>query len=284
MSLRDPLTRTIPASSTSHLLSRSHIMIIDDLTMKMMIREEMSANQSPRSNTIPMIELGRSLEQLHGVDTSAELRSLDNLDGCAGLSQRDSSSRTQAFRPAPPGLDNMIGLSEFRKLCPDEQHKLILSLLPQLKPFAAKMDRNLEGLSYSVGLASKQLDLRDTWEKVEREELEGELEAARYSGSTLKLPVDLSHANHTTCKSNGGRGDPTNSTSFPPTRLSHSPGSPPTHHQVPDISYCFQQLASLYVWASVIDIPGNCLFMWKVVKQFWWQRHKPLSSDFLLGS
>ena len=114
---------------------------------------------------------------------------------------------------------------------------MILSLLPQLKPFAAKMDRSLEGLSYSVGLASKQLDLRDTWEKVEREELEGELEAARYCGSTLKLPVDPSHANHTNCKTNEARGNvPTNSSSFPPTRLSHSAGSPPTHHQVPNHS------------------------------------------------
>ena len=106
----------------------------------------------------------------------------------------------------------MIGITDFKKLASDEQHNLILALLPLLKPFAARMDRNLEGLSYSVGLASKQLDLRDTWEKVEldvvvvvvvvvvntldkveREELEGELEAARYSGSTLKLPVDPSH-------------------------------------------------------------------------------------------
>ena len=198
----------------------------------MMNREDMSANESPRSNTIPMIELGRSLEQLHGRDTTAEFRSLDNLDGCAGLSQRDTSSRTQAFRPAPPGLDNMIGLSDFRKLDADEQHNLILSLLPQLKPFAAKMDRNLEGLSYSVGLASKQLDLRDTWEKVEREELEGELEAARYCGSTLKLPaVDPAEPKQTICKTSGVRGDPTNSR-FPPARLSHSPGSAPTHHQV----------------------------------------------------
>ena len=221
-------------------------MVIDDLTMMMMIREEMSANQSPRSNTIPMIELGRSLEQLHGRDTTAEFRSLDNLDGCAGLSQRDSSSRTQAFRPAPPGLDNMIGLSDFRKLCPDEQHNLILSLLPQLKPFAAKMDRSLEGLSYSVGLASKQLDLRDTWEKVEREELEGELEAARYCGSTLKLPVDPSHTNHTNCKTKETRGNvTTNSSSFPPTRLSYSAGSPPTHHQVPNHS--FLSAFSMYV-------------------------------------
>ena len=240
MSLREPQpgTRTIPASSTSHLLSRSNIMVIDDGDgmMMMMVREEMSANQSPRSNTIPMIELGRSLEQLHGRETTAEFRSLDNLDGCAGtLSQRDSSSRTQAFRPAPPGLDNMIGLTDFRKLCPDEQHNLILSLLPQLKPFAAKMDQSLEGLSYSVGLASKQLDLRDTWEKVEREELEGELEAARYCGSTLKLPVDPAQPpNQTTCKT---RVNPTNSSSFPQAaRLSHSEGSPPTHHQVQDHS------------------------------------------------
>ena len=162
---------------------------------------------------------------------AAEFRSLDNLDGCAGLSQRDSSSRTQAFRPAPPGLDNMIGLTDFRKLDPDEQHNLILSLLPQLKPFAAKMDRNLEGLSYSVGLASKQLDLRDTWEKVEREELEGELEAARYCGSTLKLPVldPAQQANH---KTSEVRGDPTTTGRFTPARLSHSAGSPPTHHQV----------------------------------------------------
>ena len=206
--------------------------------MRMMNREDMSANQSPRSNTIPMIELGRSLEQLHGRDTTAEFRSLDNLDGCAGLSQRDSSSRTQAFRPAPPGLDNMIGLSDFRKLDPDEQHNLILSLLPQLKPFAAKMDRSLEGLSYSVGLASKQLDLRDTWEKVEREELEGELEAARYCGSTLKLPVvDPAQPNHSVCKTSGAKDNPTNSSRFPATRLSHSAGSPPTHHQVSFITF-----------------------------------------------
>ena len=56
---------------------------------------------------------------------------------------------------------------------------MILSLLPLLKPFAARMDRSLEGLAFSVGLASKQLDLRDTWEKVEREELDTEVEAAR---------------------------------------------------------------------------------------------------------
>ena len=61
----------------------------------------------------------------------------------------------------------MIGITDFKKLASDEQHNLILALLPLLKPFAARMDRNLEGLSYSVGLASKQLDLRDTWEKVE---------------------------------------------------------------------------------------------------------------------
>ena len=73
----------------------------------------------------------------------------------------------------------MIGITDFKKLASDEQHNLILALLPLLKPFAARMDRNLEGLSYSVGLASKQLDLRDTWEKVEREELDTEVEAAR---------------------------------------------------------------------------------------------------------
>ena len=135
----------------------------------------MSANASPRSNTLPMMELGRSLEQLRD-----EFHSLDNLDGAAGnLSARDNLSTTQPFQRAPPSLDNMIGITDFRKLDSDDQHNMILSLLPLLKPFAARMDRSLEGLAFSVGLASKQLDLRDTWEKVEREELDTEVEAAR---------------------------------------------------------------------------------------------------------
>ena len=108
------------------------------------------------------------------------LDNLDNLDGAAGnLSARDNLSTTQPFQRAPPSLDNMIGITDFRKLDSDDQHNMILSLLPLLKPFAARMDRSLEGLAFSVGLASKQLDLRDTWEKVEREELDTEVEAAR---------------------------------------------------------------------------------------------------------
>ena len=149
----------------------------------------MSANASPRSNTLPMMELGRSLEQLrdefHSLDNLDNkhlhsLDDLDNLDGAAGnLSARDNLSTTQPFQRAPPSLDNMIGISDFRKLDSEDQHNMILSLLPLLKPFAARMDRSLEGLAFSVGLASKQLDLRDTWEKVEREELDTEVEAAR---------------------------------------------------------------------------------------------------------
>merc|ERR1719270_1697459 len=116
----------------------------------------MSANASPRSTTLPMMELGRSLEQLRD-----ELHNLDNLDGAAGsLSARDNLSTTQPFQRAPPSLDNMIGISDFRKLDSEDQHNMILSLLPLLKPFAARMDRSLEGLAFSVGLASKQLDLR----------------------------------------------------------------------------------------------------------------------------
>ena len=155
----------------------------------------MSANASPRSNTLPMMELGRSLEQLRDEFHRFELLktcqhldyyefhsldNLDNLDGAAGnLSARDNLSTTQPFQRAPPSLDNMIGITDFRKLDSDDQHNMILSLLPLLKPFAARMDRSLEGLAFSVGLASKQLDLRDTWEKVEREELDTEVEAAR---------------------------------------------------------------------------------------------------------
>ena len=158
----------------------------------------MSANASPRSTTLPMMELGRSLEQLrdefHSLDNLDNkhlhsLDNLDNLDGAAGsLSARDNLSTTQPFQRAPPSLDNMIGISDFRKLDSEDQHNMILSLLPLLKPFAARMDRSLEGLAFSVGLASKQLDLRDTWEKVEREELDTEVEAARWSCDTSNLP------------------------------------------------------------------------------------------------
>lgn len=139
----DSTKHPFPPSSTSNLLSREEVGGHPS--------PRSAYNMSPRSNTIPMIELGRSLEQLRGPDTSAEFRSLDSLDGGAG--GRDGGDRTQHYQPQPPSLDNMMGLrcstgtlhltppSEFRKLGEEDKHSLILSLLPLLKPFAAKMDR-----------------------------------------------------------------------------------------------------------------------------------------------
>ena len=132
----------------------------------------LTGNLSHRSNTIPMIEIGKSLENLKGHDSSLEFNSLDNLDGFArGLSHR-SGDCVQPYGGVPARqahymtdkqwsldtLDTMLTIQEFQTLGLEEKHQLILRLVPLLKPFASQLGKNLSSLDISVGEAASLLD------------------------------------------------------------------------------------------------------------------------------
>ena len=129
----------------------------------------LTGNLSHRSNTIPMIEIGKSLENLKGHDSSLEFNSLDNLDGFArGLSFR-SGDCVQPYGAVPDrqanyvtdqhwSLDTMLSITEFQRLGTEDKHQLILRLVPLLKPFASQLGQNLSSLDMSVGEAASLLD------------------------------------------------------------------------------------------------------------------------------
>ena len=104
----------------------------------------LAAGLSPRSNTIPLIEIGRSptlhlmfdmfaagksLENLTGADSSTEFHSLDRLDGLA----RGLSCRTPHSNRGLQDLDRLPGLQEFQQMGGREKHEAVLGLVPLLK-------------------------------------------------------------------------------------------------------------------------------------------------------
>ena len=157
----------------------------------------LTGNLSPRSNTIPMIEIGKSLENLKGHDSTVEFNSLDNLDGFArGLSFR-AGDAVRSFGLVTDrqanyvvdkqcSLDSMLSITEFRKLGIEDKHHVILKLLPLLKPFANQLNRNLSNLDSSVGKAANMLDNVDQLEQTD---------TCQEQNNTLKPPTGFGSGN-----------------------------------------------------------------------------------------
>jgi hypothetical protein len=185
------------ANSQMSLREKSYILTRPPMPSNLIHSQEdiLTANLSPRSNTIPMIEIGKSLENLKGHDSSLEFNSLDNLDGFArGLSFR-AGDTVRPFRMVTErqanymmdkhwALDTMLSLSEFRSLGMEEKHQLILRLLPLLKPFASQLGQNLSELDTSVVEAASVLDSMDKQDRIQEQ-----TETYHEQTDTLKLPV-----------------------------------------------------------------------------------------------
>lgn len=188
----------VRANSQMSLREKSYILTRPHIPSNLIHSQEdiLTANLSPRSNTIPMIEIGKSLENLKGHDSSLEFNSLDNLDGFArGLSFR-AGDAVRSFGTMPDrqanymmdkhwSLDTMLSLSEFRSLAMEDKHQLILRLLPLLKPFASQLGQNLSSLDTSVGAAANLLDKYNTEQQVKIQE---QTETYQEKTDTLKLP------------------------------------------------------------------------------------------------
>ena len=85
----------------------------------------LSSNLSPRSTTVPLIELGTSLENMF----LSKFHSLDNLDGgfakpgvtLSGVTERQWNMSLNVNNLS---LDTMITLTEFRSLDIEDKHKV----------------------------------------------------------------------------------------------------------------------------------------------------------------
>ena len=118
----------------------------------------LTSNLSPRSNTIPLIELGSSLVDLKGYDSSV-FHSLDNLDGLTG--QETNRKWNMNLNLTNLSLDTMLSQTEFHSLNMDEKHRAVMRLVPLLKPYICSLVDKLMGLDYTLGAANLQLDQVD---------------------------------------------------------------------------------------------------------------------------
>ena len=63
-----------------------------------------------------------------------------------------------------PSLHNLMSLDKFRKLSEEEKNEEVLRLIPLLKPFAAKFQKDLSGLTRGLGSAGEKLDALEVLE------------------------------------------------------------------------------------------------------------------------
>ena len=103
----------------------------------------LSSNLSPRSTTIPLIELGTSLENMF----LNKFHSLDELDdgfakpgiSLSGVTERKWNMNLNVNNLSLD-LDTMISLTEFRSLDLEDKHKVrknLLTIIQEIYPFAS---------------------------------------------------------------------------------------------------------------------------------------------------
>ena len=123
----------------------------------------LTSNLSPRSNTIPLIELTNSMDSVKKGESSV-FYSLDNLDG---LGRRSHNSQDAAAgRQWNMNLninnlsleDTMLTMTEFKSLNTDEKHQAVMRLVPLLKPFIGSLNDNLSRMESTVMEAHHHLD------------------------------------------------------------------------------------------------------------------------------
>ena len=117
-------------------------------------------NISPRSNTIPLIELGKSLDNLKAGGDSSVFHSIDHLDGFGrgGGSERKWNMNLNINNIS---LDTMLSLTEFRSLGGEEKHQAVMRLVPLLRPYICSIVEKLMGLDCTIGEANSHLDVID---------------------------------------------------------------------------------------------------------------------------
>lgn len=193
--LPSPPRRTIKASSRSSLKERP--LNLNSNSRQTFTKNSdsqddlLTSNLSPRSNTIPLIELGSSLVDLKVHDSSV-FHSLDNLDGLSGPSPMDTRKWNMNLNITNLSLDTMLSQTEFHSLNMEEKHRAVMRLVPLLKPYICSIVDKLVGLDYTLGAANQHLDQVDD-RPPQYQTLQGYNFFVFRSKGSQKLTLSLAH-------------------------------------------------------------------------------------------
>ena len=103
------------------------------------------------------MELGKSLDNLKGANSSSVFHSLHHLEGGGGSEKKWKMN----LNVNNISLDTMLSITEFQSLRTEEKQQAVMRLVPLFKPYICSIVEKLCGLDYTIGEANSHLDVID---------------------------------------------------------------------------------------------------------------------------